>query len=103
MNAQGRKDQASSNRALKQGPKKKSPCDWPGLLIRIDAAMLHCRDIDWGLLAVTNAAVLSAGLQTNLQTNHAAAAARPLGFIEKPLSPESLACTIAEALNPDVS
>ncbi len=32
-----------------------------------------------------------------------AAAARPLGFIEKPFSPESLALAIEAALNPDVS
>jgi two-component system, response regulator PdtaR len=36
-------------------------------------------------------------------TRDRAAAARPLGFIEKPFSPESLARTIEEALNPDVS
>ena len=32
-----------------------------------------------------------------------AAAARPLGFIEKPFSPESLELAIEAALNPDVS
>jgi DNA-binding NarL/FixJ family response regulator len=32
-----------------------------------------------------------------------AAAASPLGFIEKPFSPESLALAIEAALNPDVS
>lgn len=32
-----------------------------------------------------------------------AAAARPLGFIEKPFSPESLALAIEAALKPDVS
>jgi CheY-like chemotaxis protein len=36
-------------------------------------------------------------------TRDRAAAARPLGFIEKPFSPESLARTIEVALNPDVS
>jgi two-component system, response regulator PdtaR len=36
-------------------------------------------------------------------TRHRAAAARPLGFIEKPFTPESLARTIEVALNPDVS
>ena len=32
-----------------------------------------------------------------------AAAARPLGFIEKPFSPESLSVAIESALDPDVS
>jgi two-component system, response regulator PdtaR len=36
-------------------------------------------------------------------TRDRAAAARPLGFIEKPFSPESLARAIEVALNPDVS
>src|SRR5215471_4288934 len=36
-------------------------------------------------------------------TRDRAAAARPLGFIEKPFSPESLARSIEVALNPDVS
>ena len=39
----------------------------------------------------------------DLMMRSRAAAARPLGFIEKPFSPESLALAIEAALNPDVS